>query len=243
MNLMMERADEKVGPFVVGYDYVFGWNFFLNNSELIQNILFFFVHMYTLCFFLHYYYHDYFLYKEIPSGRKFMKFDDDFIFFISKKIDQFKIFGKWKKCSLEWKSGGRRSWGIYVKSALLKCTVECNCIPVWATLVCVVMSSDINSVRYGRRVRVHDSRNLCMQGTAKAMQAKREKWGKVYEERIFASEKEREHKLRRLTVDFLNKMGRKRHASEYLADSGTVSSTSTTENPRTISRVARENLE
>lgn len=31
--------------------------------------------------------------------------------------------------------------------------------------------------------------------------------------------------------DFLNKMGRKRHASEYLADSGSVSSASTSKMP------------
>lgn len=37
--------------------------------------------------------------------------------------------------------------------------------------------------------------------------------------------------------DFLNKMGRKRHASEYLADSGSVSSASTSKMPSGSARV------
>lgn len=37
--------------------------------------------------------------------------------------------------------------------------------------------------------------------------------------------------VRRLGQDFLNKIGRKRHASEYLADSGSVSSASTSKMP------------
>ena len=37
-----------------------------------------------------------------------------------------------------------------------------------------------------------------------------------------------ESKVEGECLDFLNKMGRKRHVSEYLADSGSVSSTSTT---------------
>lgn len=40
-------------------------------------------------------------------------------------------------------------------------------------------------------------------------------------------EKKKRNKSLGECLDFLNKMGRKRHASEYQADSGTVSSTST----------------